>query len=176
MAARLSVPQPDALTPSALRLPHLQLLAVQAERGREMYRLLSACRSSSHGCHRGLQGLIDSLTTEERPAAVQPAGLTVQLRPYQLQSLEFMLETERRAGGFRGQFWLQYTNNKQQSYWWSPVFQRVCKVSSAAWGGTLRCCCSPSCPAVLCQLPQSTVESGSCSHLPPPPHACTRLR
>jgi SWI/SNF-related matrix-associated actin-dependent regulator of chromatin subfamily A3 len=56
-------------------------------------------------------------------------GLTVQLRPYQQQSLDFMLEAERRPGGFRDQFWMQLTNSKQQSYWWSPVFRRMCKVS-----------------------------------------------
>lgn len=37
----------------------------------------------------------------ERPAASQPAGLSVQLRPYQLQSLAFMKECEEGEGGFR---------------------------------------------------------------------------
>ena len=35
---------------------------------------------------------MSALETGERPAALQPAGLSVQLHPYQLQSLQFMLE------------------------------------------------------------------------------------
>ena len=36
-----------------------------------------------------------------RPAAIQPDGLTVTLRNYQLQSLKFMQDAEARPGGFR---------------------------------------------------------------------------
>ena len=41
---------------------------------------------------------------------MQPAGLTVTMRPYQLQALRFMLACEKEgegdAGGFRRFFWL----------------------------------------------------------------------
>jgi hypothetical protein len=52
------------------------------------------------------QGLLEVLERGELPAAPQPAGLTVQMRPYQLQSLQFMLDCERGEGGFRRFFWL----------------------------------------------------------------------
>lgn len=45
------------------------------------------------------------LTAGERQAAVQPAGLTVQLHPYQLQSLAFMQEAEQWEGGWRHLLW-----------------------------------------------------------------------
>jgi hypothetical protein len=41
----------------------------------------------------------------ERPAAVQPPGLTVKLHPYQLQSLAFMQEAESWEGGWRHLLW-----------------------------------------------------------------------
>lgn len=45
-----------------------------------------------------------------RPEAPQPAGLTVQLRSYQRQSLQFMLDCESGEGGFRRHLWLQVKN------------------------------------------------------------------
>jgi hypothetical protein len=52
------------------------------------------------------QGLLEAMERGELPAVPQPAGLTVQMRPYQLQSLQFMLDCERGEGGFRRLFWL----------------------------------------------------------------------
>lgn len=49
---------------------------------------------------------MDALERGELPAAPQPAGLTVQMRPYQRQSLQFMLDAERGEGGFRRHFWM----------------------------------------------------------------------
>jgi hypothetical protein len=63
------------------------------------------------------------MRTGERPAAGTPAGLTVTLRNYQLQSLSFMLEIEALAGkgGYRNLFWLQHTNSQGKTYFYSPV-------------------------------------------------------
>jgi hypothetical protein len=44
---------------------------------------------------------MEALERGELPAVPQPQGLTVQMRPYQLQSLQFMLDQERGDGGFR---------------------------------------------------------------------------
>ena len=48
-----------------------------------------------------INGLLTYLQSSERPAASQPDGLTVKMRGYQLQSLQFMLAAEARVGGFR---------------------------------------------------------------------------
>jgi SWI/SNF-related matrix-associated actin-dependent regulator of chromatin subfamily A3 len=54
-----------------------------------------------------MQALMESLERGELPAAPQPVGLTVQMRPYQLQTLQFMLDQERGEGGFRRHTWLK---------------------------------------------------------------------
>lgn len=46
-------------------------------------------------------GLLRFLESGERTPAQQPAGLSVQMRQYQLQSLKFMLDAEAREGGYR---------------------------------------------------------------------------
>lgn len=53
------------------------------------------------GCERSIPGLMKALERGEMPAAPQPPGLTVTMRPYQLQSLQFMLDRERGEGDFR---------------------------------------------------------------------------
>lgn len=91
----------------------------------------------------------------ERDAAQQPAGLSVQMHPYQLQSLKFMLDAEKADGGWRQLFWKWLPHQMQQGppgsssashaqvgpgrgVWWSPVLERVSySVPSAPWGGFL---------------------------------------
>jgi len=50
----------------------------------------------------------------ERSPAVQPPGLTVQLHPYQLQSLAFMQEAEQWEGGWRHLLWHRLTPKPTQ--------------------------------------------------------------
>ena len=70
------------------------------------------------------------------PAAVQPAGLTVTMRPYQLQSLQFMLECEQGDGGFRRLLWQRLTTPHGKQYWWSPLLGRAAlEVPEQPWGG-----------------------------------------
>lgn len=66
------------------------------------------------------------LCSGERSAAVQPAGLTVQLRPYQLQSLAFMLEHEQLVDGYRDLFWVQGQNSAGKVWWYSPSLEKLC--------------------------------------------------
>jgi hypothetical protein len=99
----------------------------------------------------------------ERQSAQQPAGLNVQLHPYQLQSLSFMQEAEKLEGGWRQLLWrwLPPTPQQQQQHaadqqqqqqqqavssvgergsgmWWSPVLDRLSfSVPPAPWGGFL---------------------------------------
>ena len=54
-------------------------------------------------------------------------GLNVELRPYQKQSLQLMLESEAREGGWRQQLWLPLKAVSGEPYWWSPLLLR------AAW-------------------------------------------
>lgn len=64
--------------------------------------------SHPHAPRSPRQGLMEALERGDMPAAPQPTGLTVQLRPYQRQSLQFMLDAERLGqGGFRRFLYLQ---------------------------------------------------------------------
>jgi SWI/SNF-related matrix-associated actin-dependent regulator of chromatin subfamily A3 len=84
------------------------------------------------------QALMKWLQAGERPEAPQPPGLTVQLHPYQRQSLRFMLDNEIGEGGHRRHFWVPYNTPSGFTFWWSPVFQRPCKeVAPCPWGGFL---------------------------------------
>lgn len=51
------------------------------------------------GQTRSLSKIVELMESGERPAAAQPPGLAVTMRPYQLQSLQFMLDAERRGSG-----------------------------------------------------------------------------
>ena len=65
-------------------------------------------------------------------------GLTVQLRPYQRQSLHFMLDAEEGEGGFRRHLWLKLHNTSGQSFWYSPVLRLMAlDVPALPWGGFL---------------------------------------
>ncbi|KAK9808795.1 hypothetical protein WJX72_003802 [[Myrmecia] bisecta] len=87
---------------------------------------------------RTLNGLIELLESPEGPEADQPEGLTVQLKPYQKQSLKLMLDAEQGDGGFRRFFWVPLTSPAGTRYWYSPVLHRLCTdVPAAPWGGFL---------------------------------------
>ncbi|DBB09876.1 TPA: hypothetical protein ACH3X3_001489 [Trebouxia sp. C0006] len=73
---------------------------------------------------RTLPGLMELLQADERPEADQPEGLLVSLRPYQRQSLKFMLDIEQTEGGFRDQLFCQVTNSQGDTYWYSPLLGR----------------------------------------------------
>ncbi len=65
-------------------------------------------------------------------------GLSVTLRPYQRQSLQFMLDAEETEAGFRDHLYVQLTNSKGQHYWYSPILRRICReVAPMAYGGFL---------------------------------------
>lgn len=65
-------------------------------------------------------------------------GLTVQLRPYQRQSLQFMMDNENAEGGFRHHLFCSVTNSKGERYWYSPILGRICQdVAAMPQGGIL---------------------------------------
>ncbi|KAG2497725.1 hypothetical protein HYH03_004461 [Edaphochlamys debaryana] len=67
----------------------------QRERATEILGRLEKVRDTVRGgMPNSINSLLDFMTSGERPPAEQPAGLTVTMRPYQLQSLAFMLEAE----------------------------------------------------------------------------------
>lgn len=57
---------------------------------------------------------------------VHVQGLAVELRPYQRQSLQFMLDAEQTEGGCRHHLFLPVTNSKGEQYWCSPHLGRLC--------------------------------------------------
>ncbi|GLC42798.1 hypothetical protein PLESTM_001380900 [Pleodorina starrii] len=81
--------------PAAVPLPVLQR-RMQAER-RRARAMLASTRELSRVVddHRSINSLVEFMQSGERAAAQQPPGLTVAMRPYQLQSLAFMLDLER---------------------------------------------------------------------------------
>lgn len=84
------------------------------------------------------QALMKWLQAEVRPEAPQPPGLTVDLHPYQRQSLKFMLENEQGEGGHRRHFWVPYKTPSGFTFWWSPLFNRASReVAPCPWGGFL---------------------------------------
>lgn len=65
-------------------------------------------------------------------------GLSVELRSYQRQALQFMLDTEKTASGFRDMLFCEVKNSKGESYWYSPVLKRICRhVPAMPQGGFL---------------------------------------
>ena len=63
--------------------------------------------------------------SDARPAADEPAGLTVALRPYQLQTLQFMKDVEAAPGGYRSLFWLHCTGPRGEAYYYSPALRQL---------------------------------------------------
>ena len=89
-----------------------------------------------HASERSIPGLMNTLERGEMPAAVQPPGLTVTMRPYQLQSLQFMLDCEGGSGGFRRLLWQRLATPHGKRYWWSPLLGRAAlDVPEQPWGG-----------------------------------------
>ncbi|KAG1670539.1 hypothetical protein FOA52_015404 [Chlamydomonas sp. UWO 241] len=87
---------------------------------------IAEIRKSSHEVS-SINLLIAYLQSGERATIAQPPGLTITMRAYQLQSLAFMVEAEERPGGYRSLFWLEKTNTAGQSYWFSPILNRVAR-------------------------------------------------
>jgi hypothetical protein len=73
----------------------------------------------------------------ERAAAEQPPGLTVQLHPYQLQSLAFMQEAERWEGGWRHLLWKWLPPTTQQQQQQQQARPSSSSSSAAAAGGAV---------------------------------------
>jgi hypothetical protein len=70
-----------------------------------------------------LPGLLNAVEAQERPEAPQPPGLTVQLRPYQRQSLRFMLDAER--GVSRDVIWCERALPDGTQAWYSKMLHRI---------------------------------------------------
>lgn len=88
---------------------------------------------------RSIPALMEAMERPEAPAAPQPRGLTVTMRPYQLQSLKFMMDAEQGEGGFRRHLWARVTLAGGTPFWYSPLLGRVARnVPAQAWGGF--CC------------------------------------
>lgn len=122
-------PQKLSFTASHL---HSQLLAnTQA---------LSSCLSCTKPAH----------CFQVKALNVTTQGLAVSLRPYQRQSLKFMLDKEGAEGGFRDLLFCPVSNSQGMTYWYSPVLGRLCAdVAPMPQGGILgHFLCSVS--AVLC--------------------------
>ena len=65
-------------------------------------------------------------------------GLSVELRPYQRQSVRFMLDIEHSQGGFRSMLFTEVKNSKGEAYWYSPSLGRICEhVPAMPQGGIL---------------------------------------
>ena len=96
---------------------------------------------------------------------VPTQGLAVTLRPYQRQSLKFMLDKEGAEGGFRDLLFCPVSNNQGATYWYSPVLGRLCAdVAPMPQGGILgHSLCSVS--AVLCVVCSDSVCMCSISYV-----------
>ncbi|GAB4813732.1 hypothetical protein N2152v2_000778 [Parachlorella kessleri] len=68
-----------------------------------------------------IKGFLEAMERGPMPAAPQPQGLTVAMRPHQLQSLQFMLSQERSDGGFRDFVWVEMTGPRGEKWWYSPL-------------------------------------------------------
>ena len=63
--------------------------------------------------------------SDERPVADEPAGLTVAMRPYQLQTLQFMKDVEAAPGGYCSLFWLHCTGPRGEAYYYSTALHQL---------------------------------------------------
>ena len=85
----------------------MEAIFQSSPRAAEMHASLVTYKAAANSSNvRSINGLLSYLECGEMPAAIQPPGLSVQLRSYQLQSLKFMVDSERRDGGFRSLFWV----------------------------------------------------------------------
>ena len=67
--------------------------------------------------------LLAAIEARERPEAPQPAGMAVQLRPHQLQSLRFMVDVE--EGALREAFWAVRTLPDGTRAWYSRMLDKL---------------------------------------------------
>ncbi|KAL4518653.1 hypothetical protein Ndes2437B_g00741 [Nannochloris sp. 'desiccata'] len=91
----------------------------------ESHRKHWAEKDTELSARRSITGLMEAMERPEAPAAVQPNGLTVTLRPYQLQSLKFMWDAEMVDGGFRRHLWVPASAVDGTPFWYSPLLGRV---------------------------------------------------
>jgi hypothetical protein len=84
-----------------------------------------------------LPGLLSAVEAQERPEAPQPPGLTVQLRPYQRQSLRFMLDAEQ--GVSREAFWAERTLADGTKAYYSKMLSRITLQAPKTLRGGLLC-------------------------------------
>jgi hypothetical protein len=87
-----------------------------------------AAKDSELSSRRSITSLMEAMERPEAATAVQPRGLTVTLRPYQLQSLKFMWDEERGQGGFRRHVWVPAAAVDGTPFWYSPLLGRVASV------------------------------------------------
>ncbi|GAQ84668.1 DEAD-box protein [Klebsormidium nitens] len=76
---------------------------------------------------RSFDALLEKVQSTSYPEEPQPDGLGVTLRPYQRQSLRFMLDNERRDGGFHGLMWRQIpgAGTAEEDVFYCPALQRL---------------------------------------------------
>jgi len=91
----------------------------------EKHRKHWAGKDNELSARRSITALMDAMERPEAPAAVQPNGLTVTLRPYQLQSLKFMWDAEIGDGGFRRHLWVPASAVDGTPFYYSPLLGRV---------------------------------------------------
>ena len=86
-----------------------------------------SARARADGGARSITDFMRRLEMPERAAAKQPPGLAVELREYQLQSLDRMLELEAAPGGMRHMMWLPLPSLlvDGEPAWFSPFFRAV---------------------------------------------------
>ena len=84
-------------------------------------------RAHARGGARSISEFMRRLEMPERAAARQPPGLAVELRGYQLQSLDRMLELEAAPGGMRHMMWVPLPSLVVggEPAWFSPFFRVV---------------------------------------------------
>lgn len=82
-------------------------------------------------------------------------GLAVELRPYQRQSLKFMMDSESAEGGFRHHLFCSVVNSKGVMYWYSPILGRICQhVTPMPQGGILGRILTPAVGITVCLITQ----------------------
>lgn len=120
-------------------LRHVMMLIAEKDpmAGKAVSELLLLEKDDVPGADRSLTTLMKVIETPEVPPAPQPAGLTVTLKPYQLQSLQLMIDNEELQGGLRDHFWFKM-GDATAPYFYSPALDRVAwSVAPTSWGGYL---------------------------------------
>jgi hypothetical protein len=95
-----------------------------------------------------INGLLAAVESQERSEAVQPPGLSVQLRPYQRQALSFMIDAEKLEGA--GHFWSECPlpaasgaaagpATGRAAVWFSPMLNRLTREEPARCAGGMLC-------------------------------------